>query len=221
MTILRSTRLSERRGVPDATVARLPLYVRALTHLRDSGVDTCSSEELAAASGFTSAKVRKDLSLLGTYGTRGVGYDVEFLRAQISRELGQSQAWDVVIIGAGHLGQALAAYQGFGKRGVSVSAILDIDKVGHPVGALTVRPMADLADVVASGVSMAVIATPAEAAQSVATILEEAGITSILNFAPTTISVGEGVNVRQVDVASELQILAFHEQRRAIEEEVS
>src|SRR4026209_2317728 len=101
------------RDIPEATVARLPVYLRALAPRAEQGTSTCSSEELAAAAGVNSAKLRKDLSYLGSYGTRGVGYDVEYLRYQIARELGQSQAWDVVIVGVGHLGSALSAYRGF------------------------------------------------------------------------------------------------------------
>lgn len=216
-----------RRDVPDATVARLPLYVRALSVLRDSGLVTCSSDALASATGVSSAQIRKDLSHLGTYGTRGVGYDVDFLRAQISRELGQAEGWDVIIVGAGHLGLALAAYQGFGSRGVNVAAIVDTDpsKVGVTAGDLEVLPSSRIAELVAAhGISMAVLATPASAAQSVAEQLIEAGVTSILNFAPVTLALPQAesgdVTIRQVDLAAELQILAFHEQRRT-EEAVS
>ena len=225
MTILNSgtNRLARRpsstRGVPDATVARLPLYVRALGHLLDQGLATCSSESLAFEAGVTSAQVRKDLSHLGTYGTRGVGYDVAFLRDQISFELGQTTAWDVLIVGAGHLGQALGAYQGFGARGLRVVAVVDSDAtlVGSRVGEVTVQSFDDIAMIVArTGVQIAIIATPTAAAQSVADRLVAAGISSILNFAPVTIAVpSDAVNVRQVDVATELKILAFHEQRRA------
>ena len=115
------------RGIPEATVARLPVYLRALTALSDNGIATASSEDLATAAGVNSAKLRKDLSYLGSYGTRGVGYDVDYLVYQISRELGLTQAWPVVIIGIGNLGHALANYGGFATRGFRVTALIDAD----------------------------------------------------------------------------------------------
>src|SRR5687767_8643149 len=114
------------RGIPEATVARLPLYLRSLVDMLDRGLQTVSSESLADAAGVNSAKVRKDLSYLGSYGTRGVGYDVEYLIFQISRELGLTQDWNCVIVGVGNLGRALANYKGFGERGFRVVALVDI-----------------------------------------------------------------------------------------------
>ena len=115
------------RGIPEATVARLPVYLRALIGLSERGTATCSSEELATAAGVNSAKLRKDLSYLGSYGTRGVGYDVEYLRYQIAREIGVTQDWPVVIVGIGNLGHALANYSGFSSRGFRIVALLDAD----------------------------------------------------------------------------------------------
>ena len=128
------------RGIPEATVARLPVYLRALTTLSDSDVATASSEDLATAAGVNSAKLRKDLSYLGTYGTRGVGYDVNYLRYQIAREIGLTQDWSVVIVGIGNLGHALANYSGFASRGFQVAALLDSDpeRVGEVVGDLKI-----------------------------------------------------------------------------------
>lgn len=209
------------RDIPDATVARLPVYHRVLTQLAESSVTTVSSEELAQACGVSSAKLRKDLSHLGSYGTRGVGYDVRFLAYQISRELGLTQPWGVVIVGAGNLGQALVAYRGFASRGFAVVGLLDShpDVVGQTLGVpgtqVIVRPMVDLESVVSDGgAQIGVIATPAESAQDVCDRLVAAGVCSILNFAPVVLTVPEGVEVRKVDLAVELQILAFHEQRR-------
>lgn len=222
MPLTRATDAS-RRGIPEATVARLPVYHRVLTHLAERGVATVSSEELAAASGVTSAKLRKDLSHLGSYGTRGVGYDTDYLVYQIARELGLTQDWPVVIVGVGNLGHALANYGGFASRGFRVVGLLDADpaRVGEKIPAgvdgstLEVRSIDDLEDVVAEGeASIGVIATPAPAAQVVCDRLVAAGITSILNFAPTLLSTPVGVDVRKVDLATELQILAFHEQRK-------
>src|SRR5262245_61111625 len=158
------------RGVPEATVARLPVYLRALTTLSERDVTTASSEDLATAAGVNSAKLRKDLSYLGTYGTRGVGYDVNYLRYQIAREIGLTQDWAVVIVGIGNLGQALANYSGFATRGFQVAALLDNDPelVGLQVGDLEVAPLDQLDTVVReSSVAIGVIATPAAAAQDV------------------------------------------------------
>jgi redox-sensing transcriptional repressor len=205
------------RDIPEATVARLPVYLRALTSLADAGTATCSSEELAAAAGVNSAKLRKDLSYLGSYGTRGVGYDVDYLRYQIAREIGVEQDWPVVIVGIGNLGHALANFSGFRSRGFRVVALLDADPTRHgePVAGVEVRDFADLGKIAREhGVAIGVIATPASAAQDVADRMVEAGITSILNFAPTVISVPDGVDTRKVDLSIELQILAYHEQRK-------
>jgi redox-sensing transcriptional repressor len=205
-------------GIPEATVARLPVYLRALYILADRGVSTVASEELAAAAGVNSAKLRKDLSHLGSYGIRGVGYDVDYLVYQVSRTLGLTQDWPVVIVGAGNLGRALANYGGFVSRGFTIAAMLDSDPaiVGSSIARLTVRHVNDLEAVVAEHrVAIGVIATPAGAAQAVCTRLVSAGVTSILNFAPLVLTVPDGVDVRKVDLSIELQILAFHAQRRS------
>lgn len=206
-----------RRRIPEATVARLPVYLRILGEQFEEGVTGMSSEQLAERAGVNAAKVRKDLSYLGSYGTRGVGYDVEFLVYQIRRELGLTHDWPVVIVGAGNLGQALAGYNGFGDRGFPVGGIVDVDdaKVGSVVGGVRVRHLSELAQVVrARQISIGVIATPGTAAQDAAEALVAAGVTSILNFAPTVINVPHGISVGKVDLAVELQILAYHEQRR-------
>jgi len=208
------------RDIPEATVARLPIYLRALTSLGERGIATCSSEDLATATGVNSAKLRKDLSYLGSYGTRGVGYDVDYLRYQIAREIGLTQDWPVIIVGIGNLGHALANYSGFRSRGFRVVALLDAAPERHdePVAGLDVRPFDDLEEIVGGeDVAIGVIATPAVAAQDVADRLVACGITSILNFAPTVLSVPEGVDVRKVDLSIELQILAYHEQRKGPE----
>ncbi len=207
-------------GIPEATVARLPVYLRALYTLADRGVGTVASEELAAAAGVNSAKLRKDLSYLGSYGIRGVGYDVDYLVYQVSRALGLTQNWPVVIVGAGNLGRALANYGGFVTRGFRIAAVLDSDQamVGRELGLVVVGHVGELEAVVASGgVAIGVIATPAGAAQAVCDRLVSAGVTSILNFAPVVLNVPEGVDVRKVDLSIELQILAFHAQRRSAE----
>jgi redox-sensing transcriptional repressor len=217
-----SARTSGRdRGIPEATVARLPVYLRALHTLADSGADTVSSEELAVSAGVNSAKLRKDLSHLGSYGTRGVGYDVAVLIDQISLALGLSQRWAVALVGVGNLGHALAGYAGFASRGFRIAALLDADRarVGEEISGLCVRHISDLPSVVATErISIGVIATPAGAAQLVCDQLVAAGVTSILNFAPCVLSVPEGVDVRKVDLSIELQILSFHEHRKAAQD---
>src|SRR5437763_7207729 len=211
-------RTGRRGGIPEATVARLPVYLRVLGALADSGVPTISSDELAAAAGVGSAKLRKDLSHLGSYGTRGVGYDVEYLVYQISRVLGLTQHYTVVIVGVGNLGHALANYAGFGTRGFRIAALIDADarRVGESVNGLEVRHLDELETVVKEHeVSIGVIATPAPSAQDVCDRLVACGVTSVLNFAPTVLSVPDSVDVRKVDLSIELQILAIHDQHMA------
>ena len=207
-----------RRRIPEATVARLPVYLQMLVEQAELGIDSISSEGLAELAGVNAAKVRKDLSYLGSYGTRGVGYEVDYLVYQVRRELGLDHEWPVVIVGAGNLGQALAGYGGFDERGFPVAGIVDIDpsKIDTVVGGARVRSLDQLPQIVAArNVSIGVIATPPSAAQAASDLLVAAGVTSILNFAPTLHSVPLGVTVRKVDLAVELQILSYHEQRRA------
>ena len=214
----------QERGIPEATVARLPVYLRALVGLSELGTATCSSEDLAIAAGVNSAKLRKDLSYLGSYGTRGVGYDVEYLRYQIAREIGVTQDWPVVIVGIGNLGHALANYSGFSSRGFRIVALLDADpkRHGEDVGGLGIRDFDEIDSLVETDrVAIGVIATPAPAAQAVCDRLVAAGVTSILNFAPSVLSVPEGVDVRKVDLSIELQILAYHEHRKLLAEQQS
>jgi redox-sensing transcriptional repressor len=207
-----------RRRIPEATVTRLPVYLRSLLEVTGEGQSTISSERLAEMAGVNAAKVRKDLSYLGSYGTRGVGYDVDYLLFQINRELGLTHDWPVVIVGLGNLGQALANYGGFTDRGFPVAALVDADpaKVGTELGLHTIHHTDDLGILVRErGITIGVIATPAGGAQEVADKLVAAGVTSILNFAPAVLSVPDGVSVRKVDLALELQILSFYQQRRA------
>jgi redox-sensing transcriptional repressor len=204
--------------LPEATIARLPEYLRALHNLGEGGSDTISSEGLAAAAGVNSAKLRKDLSHLGSYGTRGVGYDVNLLIDQIEYVLGLDQRRAVCLVGVGNLGHALAGYDGFASRGFKIVALFDADpaKVGDRIHGLPVRHIDELGQVaVDESIAIGVIATPAGAAQAVADVLVAAGVTSILNFAPCVLSVPANVDVRKVDLAIELQILSFHEHRKA------
>ncbi len=199
-------------------MARLPVYLRILYDLAADRVTSVSSERLAELAGVNAAKVRKDLSYLGSYGTRGVGYEVDYLTYQMSRELGLTHDWPVVIVGAGNLGQALANYAGFDERGFPVAAVVDIDpaKVGTTIGRVSVRHIDDLPELVVAGQAIGVIATPAGAAQDAADRLVGAGVTAILNFAPQILVVPRGVSVRKVDLAVELQILSFYQRRRSL-----
>ena len=200
-------------------MARLPVYLRSLLELAEGKVSTISSERLAEMAGVNAAKVRKDLSYLGSYGTRGVGYDVEYLLFQMSRELGLTQDWPVVIVGVGNLGHALANYHGFGERGFPVAALVDADPalVGEAIGPLAIRHIDELPHIVGElGVAIGVVATPAHAAQEVVDRLVAAGVRSILNFAPASVSVPDTVSLRKVDLAVELQILSFYQQRQGV-----
>ena len=205
------------RRIPEATVARLPVYLRSLIELAEAKTAMVSSERHAELAGVNAAKVRKDLSYLGSYGTRGVGYDVEYLLYQMSRELGLTQTWPVLIVGAGKLGLALANYSGFHERGFPVVALVDVDpaKVATEYNGIRIHHLDDLADLVAAHAGViGVVTTPASAAQEVTDVMVAAGITSILNFAPVLVTVPRGVSVRKVDLAVELQILSFYEQHR-------
>lgn len=208
---------SPRRKIPEAALGRLPVYLRILVDLTNEGTSQVSSEQLAELAAVNAAKVRKDLSYLGTYGTRGVGYDVQFLMYQIQRELGLNQSWPVVIVGAGNLGQALANFSGISERGFHVVGVVDKDesKIGSVVGGVRVKHADELTQIVLSkSVSIGIIATPAQHAQEAADALVKAGVGSIMNFAPVVLAVPAGVNVRKVDLALELQILSYYEQCR-------
>jgi len=203
------------RGMPEATVARLAGYLQVLSTWPAGG--TICSEDLARAAGVNPAKLRRDLSYLGSHGTRGVGYDVATLTDEMTRALGAQQSFRVALVGVGNLGRALAHYSGFRGRGFTLAALFDVDpaKIGRRIDSMVIEPAADLIAVCAARrVSIGVIATPREAAQQVADVLCAAGVTSILNFAPAVLAVPAGVEVRRVDLGLELQLLAFHEVNR-------
>jgi redox-sensing transcriptional repressor len=203
------------RQIPEATASRLLGYLRVLTEYPHGR--TASSRNLAAAAGVDAAKLRRDLSFLGSYGVRGVGYDVATLIDEISRALGAHTAHRVALVGVGNLGHALAGYSGFAGHGFQLAALFDNDPhlVGTVAAGLPVHDIADLARILPSErVSIGIIATPGDAAQAVADSLIEAGVRSILNFAPCQLELGDDVNMRQVDLGLELQMLAFHEARR-------
>jgi redox-sensing transcriptional repressor len=207
------------RTIPEATVARLAVYLRVLTALAEGGRSTVSSGELAAAAGVNPAGLRKDLSHLGPCGVRGVGYEVRTLLERISGVLGVERSRACVLVGIGNLGSALADYAGFGSRGFEFVGLFDAaaSRVGQRIGGRTVRPIEELEEVVAATqASIGVITTPAEVAQSVCDRLAAAGVRSILNFAPVTLNAPAGVDVRKVDLAVELQVLAFVGQQRQV-----
>jgi redox-sensing transcriptional repressor len=204
------------RRIPEATVVRLPVYQRILSELAAADQRTVSSEQLAVRAGLGAAKVRKDLSHLGSFGTRGTGYDIALLVAQIDRALGADGDWPIVIVGIGNLGRALANSEGFSSHGFRVTALFDADPavVGTTVGAIAVRHIEDLPAVAASArPAVGVVATPAAVAQEVTDALVANAVPSILNFAPRVLTVPPHVVLRNVDLSIELQVMSFYQAR--------
>jgi redox-sensing transcriptional repressor len=202
------------RRVPEPTIVRLPVYQRVLHELARESVATVSSAELANACGMNAAKVRKDLSHFGTYGTRGTGYEVDYLLCQIKRELGLDQERAVVMAGMGHLGHALARSEGFVASGFRIAGLFDVETgtIGEVVSGVRVSHVRELDSVCRDqGVSIGVITTPAVAAQDVCDRMAGAGVGAILNFAPTVLTAPPRVHVRHVDFSAELQVLAFYQ----------
>jgi redox-sensing transcriptional repressor len=205
------------KRIPEATVLRLPVYQRILTELVRAGTRTVSSEQLAELARVNAAKVRKDLSLLGSFGTRGSGYDADFLIAQIDRALGIDEARSVAIVGIGNLGRALTNSAGFASRGCQVTALFDVDPevVGEEIRGMRVRHMDEIATLRAADCpDIGVITTPEWAAQGVADLLVRTGVTSLLNFAPRVLHVAPHVHVRYIDLSIELQVLGFYRARQ-------
>ncbi len=201
------------RRISESTIKRLSKYYRSLEHLIEQGVDTVSSEQLAEMDGVTSAQVRKDLSFFGTFGKRGLGYNTRSLRDQIGEILGLHRRWNVAIVGAGNIGRALAAYQEFQKRGFDIRFILDRDprKIGTTIHGVPVYDIQRAHELIpAEGIEIAIIAVPADAAQSVADLLVEAGIKAILNFAPRSLKVPSGVHLKNENMAIEIESLSYH-----------
>lgn len=206
------------RRIPEATVARLPVYLRALSELSGERTATISSEDLAVLAGVNAAQVRKDLSHLGSYGVRGVGYEVDYLIRQVNRELGLTGQRAVAIVGVGNLGRALVNYDGFHGRGFEVVAAFDNDpaKLGQTVAGVAVQPVSALVEVCRrQRVAIGVVTAPRQVAQELTDMLVEAGVVSILNFAPIVLQVPSHVALRQVDLGVELQILGFYERQSA------
>ena len=201
------------RKISESTIKRLSKYYRSLEHLIEQGVETVSSDQLAEMDGVTSAQVRKDLSFFGSFGKRGLGYNTRALRNQIGEILGLHRQWNVAIVGAGNIGRALAAYQEFQKRGFNIRFILDKDpqKIGTEFHGVPVYDIQHAPELIAKeGVEIAIIAVPAQAAQSVADLLVEAGIKAILNFAPRSLKVPEDIHIKNENMAIEIESLSYH-----------
>lgn len=198
--------------ISESTVRRLSLYLRLLQEAQAREQATISSEELAERGGTTSAQVRKDLSLFGSFGKRGLGYSVPELLKELEEILGLDRRWRVALVGAGKIGSALFGYRNFQRRGFEILAVFDADpaKIGQPWGELRVSPDADLErEVRTQGIEIAIIAVPAEAAQSAADRLVAAGVKAILNFAPVRLRVPESIALRNVDMVVEMEGLTF------------
>lgn len=200
------------RKVADSTVRRLSLYLRFLEEFEEQGTDTVSSEALAARGGTTSAQVRKDLSFFGSFGKRGLGYSVPELVTRIRDILGLKRRYRVALVGAGKIGSALVQYRGFRQRGFDIASIFDVDpaKIGTAWNGLRVLDVASLEEVLgADPVDMAVLVTPADAAQPLTDRLVRLGVKAILNFAPVQLTVPDDVAVKTVNLALELEALSF------------
>jgi redox-sensing transcriptional repressor len=205
------------RSIPEASVARLAVYLRMLGELVEQGAETVSSDELAAVTGVNPAKLRKDLSYIGSYGIRGVGYEVSALQHRLELALGLNHRQAVALVGIGNLGHALAGYGGFSGRGFPLAALFDVDPdlVGIHINGILVEHVDAIPAVCSEReVTIGMIATPGPAAQGVCDLLVTSGVRCILNFAPVVLQVPREVEVRKVDLAVELQILAFHVARR-------
>lgn len=201
------------KKIPDIIIGRLPVYLRALQRMADNGVKTTSSQELGEHVGISAAQIRKDISQFGEFGKQGTGYSIEFLIDKLREILNVDQMWDVIVVGAGDLGHALAHYQGFKNRGFRVVAIFDNDKtkVGQTIGDFVVEDSATMNERVKSlGVKIAMMTVPASAAQDVADKLVQAGIKSILNYAPVNVSVPSHVKVQYSDPATNLQRMTYY-----------
>lgn len=201
-----------KKPIAESTVRRLSLYLRFLEDFATTGQTTISSGELAQCGNTTSAQVRKDLSFFGSFGKRGLGYSVHDLTTAIREILGLAHEWDVVIVGAGKIGAALAQYRGFRARGFRVVGVYDADpsRVGQILAGIVVRPESVLEeDIARLNPSIAVLCVPGEVAQGLVDRVTAAGVKAILNFAPAPLHVPEGVTLRAVNMATELEILAY------------
>lgn len=199
--------------IPDIIISRLPIYLRALRHIKAEGKLTTSSQELGTRVGISAAQIRKDLSQFGEFGKQGTGYDISFLIEQLREILKVKRVWEVVVVGMGDMGHALARYQGFSDRGFRVAMVFDNDpsKVGTQVGNFIVRDMKEIVPTVSrSGIKIAMLCVPASAAQEVTNKLVEAGVKAILNYAPISLSTPPGVRVQYLDPSIGLQRMTYY-----------
>ena len=198
---------------PDVVIRRLPLYARSLRYLLDEDVRSVSSQELGERINVTAAQIRKDLSYFGEFGKQGIGYDVEKLLHQIERILGLNQQWPVALVGIGHLGEAIARYEGFRSQGIRIAALFDSDanKIGAEINGLPIVDDAQIGRVLPEqGIKLAIIAVPASRAQEVADMLVAAGVRALLNYAPVVIQVPDTVWVRHIDPVAVLHSMTYY-----------
>jgi len=199
--------------IPDIIISRLPVYLRALQHMADNGLKTTSSQELGEHVGISAAQIRKDISQFGEFGKQGTGYSIEYLLDKLREILKVDRRWDVIIVGAGDIGHALARYQGFANRGFNVVMIFDKDKtkVGQKIGDFTIEDINNLVEKVkAAEIKIAMLTLPAPAAQEVADKLVQAGVKAILNYAPINLNVPKNVKVQYIDPATHLQRMTYY-----------
>ncbi len=203
----------EQPDIPDVVVRRLPIYARTLAYLQAEGIKSVSSQQLGERISVTAAQIRKDLSWFGEFGKQGIGYDVDKLLGHITRILGLTQNWPVALVGLGHLGQAIARYEGFRQNGLDITALFDADpaKIGTAINGLTIFADADLAAIVArDNIRLAIVAVPATKAQEVVDRLVAAGVRAILNYAPIITQVPDGVWVRHIDPVTQLHSMTYY-----------
>ena len=201
------------KNIPNIVVGRLPLYLRTLYRMKKEGRQVTSSQELGERLGISAAQIRKDLSQFGEFGKQGTGYNIEFLYSQLQKILNVDKVWDVVVVGAGDVGHALARYQGFMNRGFRIAMVFDSDpnKIGEQIGEFVIQDMAKLVPIVkAARIKIAMLAVPAGQAQDVTNKLVEAGVTAILTYAPISLNVPLGVNVEYNDPVIQLQRMSYH-----------
>ena len=199
--------------IPDIIISRLPVYLRALQHMAENGLKTTSSQELGEHVGISAAQIRKDISQFGEFGKQGTGYSIEYLLDKLREILKVDSKWDVIIVGAGDIGHALARYQGFANRGFNVVMIFDKDKnkVGQKIDDFTIEDAANLIEKVkAADIKIAMLTIPAPAAQEIADKLVQAGVKAILNYAPINLNVPKNVKVQYIDPATHLQRMTYY-----------
>lgn len=199
--------------IPDIIIGRLPIYLRALQHMSDKGIQTTSSQELGEVVGISAAQIRKDISQFGEFGKQGTGYNIPFLLERLREILKVNRIWEVALVGMGDMGHALSRYQGFANRGFHIAMVFDNDasKVGQKVGSFVIKDTSTLVEEIRkSGIKVAMLTVPAVSAQDVADKLVQAGVKAILNYAPISINVPPGVKVQHIDPSTHLQRMTYY-----------